>query len=105
MSLHLLLAAAPSDYATPWWPLWPAWLIAVLVLLFAGQPTQTRRILGVACLGLGVTAYSWALFACNGCIEGYADWTSCDVAGTLMSVGVALMMTSAVIALSNLNRR
>jgi hypothetical protein len=105
VTLHLLLAAAPSDYATPWWPLWSVWLIAVLVLLFAGQPTRARRTLGVAWLGLGLAAYSWALFFWNGCIEGYADWTSCDVAGALMSAGIALMLGGAVIALFNTNRR
>lgn len=105
MNLHLLLAAAPSDYATPWWPLWPLWLIVVLALLFAYRPTRARRILGVAWLGLGLAAYSWVLFFCNGCVEGYADWTSCDVAGALMPAGVALMLISAVLALSSTNQR
>jgi hypothetical protein len=103
--MNLLLTTAPSDYATPWWPLWSAWLLAVLVLLFAGRPTRTRRILGIAWLGLGLVLYSWAVFICNGCIEGYADWTSCDVAGELMLAGIALMAGSAIIALSSLGRR
>ncbi len=103
--MDLLSATTPSDYATPWWPLWSVWLLAVLVPLFAGRPTRTRRLLGIAWLGLGLLAYSCAVYVCNGCIEGYADWTSCDVSGALMLVGIALMVGSAVIALSSLSRR
>jgi len=100
-----LLATVPSDYATPWWPVWTVWLLTVLVLLFAGRPTWTQRILGIAWLGLGLVFYSWAIFAVNGCIEGYADWNSCDVAGALMTVGISLMAGSAIIALSGSGRR
>jgi hypothetical protein len=95
----LLLATTPSDYVTPWWPLWSGWLFVVLVLLFAGRPTRTRRILGIAWLGLGLFAYGWAVFLCNGCIEGYADWTSCDLSGPLILAGMALMVGSAFAAL------
>src|SRR5262245_62102247 len=102
--MDLLLATAPSDYAISWWPLWSAWLLTVLILLFAGRPTRARRILGGAWLGLGLAFYSWAVYVFNGCIEGYANWTSCDVAGTSMSVGIALMAGSAIIALSGLRR-
>ena len=91
-----LLATAPSDYAISLWPLWSAWLLAVLALLFA-RPTRVRRTLGIAWLGLGLAFYSWEIYFRNGCFEGYAEWTSCEV-------GIVLMGASAVIALLNLRR-
>jgi|GEM_PF-2586014 len=103
MGLHLL-ATTQSDYGTPWWPLWLAWLLAAVGLIFVGRPTATRRVSGVALLGMGLFFYGWAVYGSNGCIEGYADWTSCNVSWVLILLGLALFAGSALTVLWRLLR-
>lgn len=99
----LLLATTQSDYATPWLPLWLGWLLAAFGLILVGWPTLMRRVSGVALLGVGLFFYGWAVYLYNGCVD--ADWTSCNVSGVLILLGIALFAGSALTALWRLLRQ
>lgn len=81
------------------WPLWSAGLLAGLGLIFAGRPSRLRRNLGVGLLALTqCTIFTFQLWVENGCYEGYADSTGCDLAsgsfllGAVLLGGIALAM-------------
>lgn len=101
----LLLATTQSDYATPWWPLWLALLLTAFGLILLGQPSLTRRVLGLSLLGVGLFFYGWAIYFSNSCFEGYADWTSCNVSVALVLLGIALFLGCALAALWRLLRQ
>lgn len=101
--MDLFVTATLSEY-THAWPLWSAGLLVSVVLIFARQPTRLRRILGAYLLGLGLTGYGYTAYFFNGCIEGYADWTSCDVGGLVFTLGLTLLAGTVVWSIRSMGR-